>query len=1004
VLCCVVWALAFWPSPAKAGNPDLRWRTLETEHFYVHYYAGEEEVAERVAAVAERAYGDLSVAYGHRVYLKTHIRVVDTTDVANGRATANPYAHVTAYVTAPTSLNVLEAYDDWIDILITHELVHVVHLDTVHGVPRLINAIFGFGVLGKITTPNLVAPRWIIEGVATFEESDDTSHGRHRSAQFDMYLRMAVLDRGFHTLDQLSSGARLWPHGTSVYLYGLHLMHYIASRYGTDKLRELSHIYARQAIPFGINRAIKKVLGVDFYQLWDEFKRDTKRRFEAQGRRIRARGLRQGRRLTYSGETTRHPFWSADDAWIYFYGYTGHDRGGLKRIRARGGRIREGVGIGRQGVDLDVERVIEVDGVTPGAFVGADDDIILDMRGTHDYRYRWSDPYRWRGGDPRKMERLTFGLRASEASVSPDGRTAAFRRNDVAQSRLAFLDLATLDVTEVAPASRLSQVYTPRWAPDGKRVAYSGWREGGYRDVYVYDRESRVTTRITADRFMDLSPTWTPDGRYVIFTSDRDDIYNLYAYDTEDGSVNQVSNVLGGAFEPSVSHDGTRIAYVGFSSRGYDLWVMELDPDKWLPAMPAIPDLPTMRDPKPKLAGQGDRPATLSSKRYRAYRTFYPRTLFPTALVFQSSAFGTDLGVNSSIQDVLGFHSLAGTFRYLLPDGVPVGSVSYVYNQLFPAFRLGFGRGYAVRNGFRRFDYDHEGTLEDGTPSGSYVVSGYRERITRADAAMTLPVVRHPRHSVSATTRYRFTRYSNLDEDDLDIDPNAPATSLPEVGDVAQVDLSVAYDNQESVRYGYTAQSGRRISLGLSVLDEALGGQFSDLQVVSAYTERIPMPWRGHQVLALRLSGGASARGMRRRGAYYVGGLSENQDVIRSLVNRTAFSTTGALRGYAPGEFSGRYFSVLNTEYRVPIADVDRGVGTLPLFLSRVALNPFCDVGSAWSGDIDLDDVHLGAGATLVFVLRLGYGDTISLFLQYAHGFDDEVGLDVFRAMAARTF
>lgn len=34
---------------------------LETEHFYVHYYAGEEHAAERTAMVAERAYERLVV-------------------------------------------------------------------------------------------------------------------------------------------------------------------------------------------------------------------------------------------------------------------------------------------------------------------------------------------------------------------------------------------------------------------------------------------------------------------------------------------------------------------------------------------------------------------------------------------------------------------------------------------------------------------------------------------------------------------------------------------------------------------------------------------------------------------------------------------------------------------------------------------------------------------------------------------------------------------------------
>ena len=144
--------------PAAHANPDLRWRTMESEHFYVHYSVGEEDAAERVIATAERAYDRLAIGWGHDVFLKIHITLSDTTDTANGRATANPFPQVIANATAPEALSVLEAYDDWIDILITHELVHVFHLDTVHGVYRAINAIFGFGVLGKLTTPNVVQP------------------------------------------------------------------------------------------------------------------------------------------------------------------------------------------------------------------------------------------------------------------------------------------------------------------------------------------------------------------------------------------------------------------------------------------------------------------------------------------------------------------------------------------------------------------------------------------------------------------------------------------------------------------------------------------------------------------------------------------------------------------------------------------------------------------------------------------------------------------------------
>jgi hypothetical protein len=49
----VVWLSSSYS--AWAGNPDVKWRTIETEHFYVHYWAGHEDAADRTAMIAEKA-------------------------------------------------------------------------------------------------------------------------------------------------------------------------------------------------------------------------------------------------------------------------------------------------------------------------------------------------------------------------------------------------------------------------------------------------------------------------------------------------------------------------------------------------------------------------------------------------------------------------------------------------------------------------------------------------------------------------------------------------------------------------------------------------------------------------------------------------------------------------------------------------------------------------------------------------------------------------------------
>ncbi len=988
---------------AHAGNPDERWRTIETEHFYVHYHALEQDAAERVAAVAERSYDRLSIAWEHDVFLKIHITLRDNSDTANGSATALPFPQINALTTAPEALSVLEGYDDWIDILITHELVHVLHLDTVHGIPRIVNAIFGFGVLGKLSAPNILQPRWVIEGVATMDESKYSTQGRRRSAQFDAMLRMAVLEGTFQALDQVSSGARIYPHGTSVYLYGLHFMYYLAARYGEDKLAELSHLYGGRVVPYGINRAAEDVYGVDFYTLWEEFRRDTVRRFKAQARRIRARGLRQGVRMTLAGESTRYPVWSRDDAYVYFYQADGHREEGLKRLSAKGGRVRDGVGIGRQGVDLDVEHVIDIEDSGESSFVGATDDIVFGQSNAFDFRYRWSDLYRYNGGDPRQAEQLTFGLRASEPHVSADGRTVAFRRNDVGQSRLAFLDLNTGDVQEVPPEGRISQVYTPRWHPDGERVAFSGFREGGFRDIYVYDRRDGSTERITADRHLDMSPTWSPDGRYLVFVSDRDEVYNIYAYDTQTRRVHQVSNVLGGAFEPAVSHDGTRIAYVGYGSYGYDLWMMDFDPEQWLEPMPTVSDLDIVEDNLPPLTSTGERPPGLASRRYQPIRTFFPRLIAPTALDFAAlTGGGSLLGFATGLQDVVGFHSLGLTFNYLTAQRIATGSATYSFSRLFPDFSVSLSRGYGERGGFRRFVYDRP--VGD---NGGYQVEGYRERSTSAGISMSIPAVRHPRHNVGVTTGYQFTRLVNLDADDAPIDPNAPSTTFPEVGDLASLSARVTYSSEfdGSGRFTYGSERGRRASVGVSVLDERIGGDYNDLQATASYRETIPMPWRGHQSLVLQVAGGASTGGLARRGAFCVGNYVSGVDVVQSLLSRApSGAACSLLRGYDLVAQSGQFYSLLTGEYRIPLLDVDRGLGTAPFFLQRVGMIPFVDYGGAFDDTVQLRDLLVGVGGALVITMRLGYVEPVSLVLQFDHGFDDELGRDTFRAVIASAF
>ena len=58
---------------------------------------------------------------------------------------------------------------------------------------------------------------------------------------------------------------------------------------------------------------------------------------------------------------------------------------------------------------------------------------------------------------------------------------------------------------------------TPRFAPDGRRVAITRAVNGANLDIWTYDLERDTLTRVTTEAGQDAAPVWTPDGRRVAF-------------------------------------------------------------------------------------------------------------------------------------------------------------------------------------------------------------------------------------------------------------------------------------------------------------------------------------------------------------------------------------------------------------------------------------------------------------------------------------------------------
>ena len=117
-----------------------------------------------------------------------------------------------------------------------------------------------------------------------------------------------------------------------------------------------------------------------------------------------------------------------------------------------------------------------------------------------------------------------FGLTvAAEPQISPDGSKIAYvrRTNDImtdkAVSSIWLVDVASGEETPLVTGEGTH--LSPRWSPDGKRLAYVSTQSGGGPELHVRWMDSGVSANITALAEGPGGIAWSPDGTKIAYTA-----------------------------------------------------------------------------------------------------------------------------------------------------------------------------------------------------------------------------------------------------------------------------------------------------------------------------------------------------------------------------------------------------------------------------------------------------------------------------------------------------
>ncbi|MBS11186.1 MAG: hypothetical protein CME19_06255 [Gemmatimonadetes bacterium] len=92
-----------------------------------------------------------------------------------------------------------------------------------------------------------------------------------------------------------------------------------------------------------------------------------------------------------------------------------------------------------------------------------------------------------------------------------------------------------------------------------------------YPDSVAYANDAEFTA-IVATPADERDAIWLPDGSGIVYSSDRTGVFNIYTRDLETGEERQITNVVGGAFVPTISPDGSTLTYAGFHAANYSIY------------------------------------------------------------------------------------------------------------------------------------------------------------------------------------------------------------------------------------------------------------------------------------------------------------------------------------------------------------------------------------------------------------------------------------------------
>jgi len=865
-------------------DPGIMWRTVESGHFVVYYPEGHEAFARRVISLSDEVYGDVT-GYFDVKPRKAPVVLHPGTDRLNGFYAPFPN-RISLFETPASNLRGFgSSLDDLMDLVYTHEYTHFTHITMRRGWYGALTRIFGEG----LALSNALSPGWAIEGITTNLETRFTTGGRGRSPFFKSTLLSFARDGRLWSMSAAGSPPPYGPPPGRIYHAGFFMVEYLNRKYGHDAFAKLSRRQSAHPV-VGTGSALRHITGISSRKFYRDYVKDINVVADSLSNEVESRNLPSGEVLYSENlDGCETHFWTNRNTIMALRkGYK--KKNAFLEIDPSTGKILQTIPTGRIANETPVRALPDGRLLFGETFFHPLGDGDIDVSDLVAF-----DP------ESHRRTRLTRYAHIYSADISPDNRTyAAIRRNGM------WMDLVLLDTdgSNIRPLVSKPGLYwqSPCWSPDGKTIAVAV-KSGAQTDIALVDPDNgTVRTLFEADSHGDNDPAFSPDGRWLVFSSSRDGIWNIYAWNRENSRLFQLTSVFSAAHEPRVSPDGKTLSFLAKSLTLNEIRTMPFQPEYGLEIHVSEGGALALPDLLPIHSGEIHDSKGISL--LQAYKPFI-HTPYPG-----QDEKGTTAGMFFMGADPVYLNSYMGSVTYG-PESNRFGyDVSLSNTSFWPTF----------------FAHAYDKTLRGNTP-GKKNDHWYREQ--GAEIALDMDVIHRtsPSEILSNTTLgIRARRFKNVNDSKI-----IPAFDLSSslFGSLSIMRIPDAAPRDMVPAWGQFLLAYREEEL------PQLGSEFPGHNQIIVARHYLPSLFRHHGFEFSLYH-------------QHQGGMLHH-------------SNYGVLpRGYSDddkeGGFNQRKTLSMSLEYRFPLIFLDSGIGINLVHFNLLRGSLFIDHGAGWKDSFDVYD------------------------------------------------